>query len=87
MGLLELGGTVRAAGGFEWNRSETMGAFLGGWRCCRSRLLGRVDCPNHQKDDKGNNNKIDNILEEQTIFNFRAADREGQTLEIDATDE
>src|SRR5215510_8168060 len=84
---LELGCAIWAAFGFDRDCGKAVWAFFGSRFCCRGRLLGCVDCPHHQKDHKGNNDEVNDILDKVAIGYFRTAYLEGETLKIDSTND
>ena len=66
----QLRGTVWAAGCFDGDGGQAEGAILAGcfnwfFRC--STFLKSVDCPNEKEYNESNNEKINDVINEETI--------------------
>lgn len=74
--LLQFRGAIRAAGCFDGNGAEAMRAFLGGGCCGRGSLFGRICGFDDEEDHKGDDQEVDNVLNEIAICDHGRAHSE-----------
>ena len=85
--LLKFGCAVGAAGCFNGYGAKAVRAFLCGWLCSWSRggsFLCGICCFDDHKNDKGNDEKIDYGLDEQSPVEFHTVDHGNLLAEVDS---
>ena len=80
-------GAIRAACGFDRNHGETVRAFLGTCSGGGSWFLQTADGFYHQENDKGDDQKINHILNEIAVGYLGAANSECQAREINSAND
>jgi hypothetical protein len=82
--LLDFRSTVRAAGGLDRDGAEAVRTLLGDRFCSRRWSLGGIGSLDDHKDHKGNDQKIDDVVDEDAVGDLCTANREGQPAEVHA---
>src|SRR5436190_23391777 len=72
LGTLEFRGAMRTTGCLQRNAGKAIGTLLGSWRDGgRMGLLQTAGCSHQQKDHPGNDQEIDDSLDEQSVIEGR----------------